>query len=79
MDVKQETIRLRRATTVSRMDVEPRDLTEVRNVVRGHMVRGIYLTPDFRDEQVYCIHNSYYYFDYSIAYLFKPLVAGDGR
>lgn len=35
-----------------RMDVEPRDMTEVRTVVRGHMVRGIYLTSNFRDEQV---------------------------
>lgn len=34
------------------MDIEQRDLTEVRTVVRGHMVRGTYLTTDFRDEQV---------------------------
>lgn len=56
-DVKQdESVRLRRqarqATTIMRMDVDPRDMTEVRTVVRGHMVRGIYLTSNFRDEQL---------------------------
>jgi hypothetical protein len=53
-DVKQdESVRLRRqATTIMRMDAEPRDMTEVRTVVRGHMVPGIYLTSNFRDEQV---------------------------
>jgi hypothetical protein len=54
-EVKQEeAVRLRRqATTIMRMDVEPRDMTEVRTVVRGHMVPGIYLTSNFRDEQVF--------------------------
>ena len=53
-DVKQdETVRLRRqTTTIMRTDVEPRDMTEVRTVVRGHMMRGIHLTSNFRDEQV---------------------------
>nr|CAH0107340.1 unnamed protein product [Daphnia galeata] len=53
-DVKQdEPVRLRRqATNIMRMDVDPRDMTEVRTVVRGHMVRGIYLTSNFRDEQL---------------------------
>ena len=57
-DVKQdEPVRLRRqATNIMRMDVDPRDMTEVRTVVRGHMVRGIYLTSNFRDEQVISIN-----------------------
>lgn len=37
------------------MDIEPRDLSEVRSVVRGHMVRGIHLTSNLRDEQVHTI------------------------
>ncbi|EFX82642.1 hypothetical protein DAPPUDRAFT_302377 [Daphnia pulex] len=59
-DVKQdESIRLRRqATTIMRMDAEPRDMTEVRTVVRGHMVPGIYLTSNFRDEQLLETENS---------------------
>ena len=49
---KMEAGRSRRAATIMRMDVEPREMSEVRTVVRGHMVRGIYLTSNFRDEQV---------------------------
>ncbi|KAI9559121.1 hypothetical protein GHT06_015910 [Daphnia sinensis] len=59
-DVKQDDgVRLRRqAATIMRMDVEPSDMTEVRTVVRGHMVRGIYLTSNFRDEQLLETENS---------------------
>ncbi len=52
VEEKPEAGRSRRAATIMRMDVEPRDMTEVRTVVRGHMVRGIHLTSNFRDEQV---------------------------
>lgn len=49
-------MRLRRqAATIRRMDIEPRELAEVRSVVRGHMVRGVHLTSNFRDEQVYIL------------------------
>lgn len=40
------------------MDIEQRDLSEVRTVVRGHMVPGVYLTSNFRDEQILETENS---------------------
>ncbi len=58
---KLEAGRSRRAAT-KRMDVEPRDMAEMRSVVRGHMVRGLYLTSNFRDEQVAYTQTFFVYF-----------------
>lgn len=40
------------ASTIARMDIDPRELTEMRTIVRSHMVQGLYLTSNFKDEQV---------------------------
>lgn len=79
--VKQDDgVRLRRqAATIMRMDVEPSDMSEVRTVVRGHMVPGIYLTSNFRDEQVITMWLTD--FVYPIVYIgfVFPAAAGNGK
>ena len=55
-------VRVRRQATIVRMDMEPVEKKEMNDVVRSHIVPGIYLTPDLRDEQVrhfkyFCFHS----------------------
>ena len=39
-------------TTIQRLDVDPVEAKELNSVVSSHVVRGLFLTPNFRDEQL---------------------------
>ena len=50
--VLRRSARSNSASTIARMDIDPNELTEMRTIVRSHMVQGLYLTSNFKDEQV---------------------------
>ena len=68
MALRRRAARSNTLSTIARMDIDPRELSEMRTIVRSHMVQGLYLTSNFKDEQVitmpesntYCIYYSIY-------------------
>ena len=52
MALRRRAARSNTLSTIARMDIDPRELSEMRTIVRSHMVQGLYLTSNFKDEQV---------------------------